>query len=517
MGRLAVVSNRTPDLEGKANTGGLVTALKTALDERGGIWFGWSGRTSRSADPESAGEVQVARCGAFDLATIDLTEAELDGYYNRLANRTLWPVFHGRLDLASIDKDAYETYRKVNRRFAAALHPLLDGSETVWVQDYHLIPLGSEMRRLGVKSPMGFFLHIPFPDPGTFVALPWARALAQALAAYDLVGFQTRTCAENFLAYLDRYGPGTVHSDGWIHPRGRLVRVEAHPIGIDTERFAGLAASEEVAARVRRIRHRMPDGGLIASVERLDYSKGIPQHFRALELLLDHHPEYRERTMLYQVAAPSRLSVPEYRDIKSELEALSGQINAQIGTLDWVPIRYLNQPVNHASVAALLRACSVGLVTPLRDGMNLVAKEYVAAQDPADPGVLVLSSFAGAAEELTDALMVNPYDTEAMAETLAQALEMPLAERRRRWQAMMDHLLTHDVHNWQQSFLESLGSVQAQRGRKLAATMRKRPLQQASEAMRNGGLPKEEARRAPVAEPSGTANTRDGKPTRWDA
>jgi len=461
MPRLVVVSNRVPALNEESDSGGLVTALKPALEERGGIWFGWSGETA--ADP--AQRPRLASCNGFTLATLDLSEAELEGYYNRLANQALWPGFHRRLDLVTAHDDAaYATYRAVNRRFAEALRPLLEPDDTIWVQDYHLIPLGEELRRLGVASPIGFFLHTPFPSPEMFAALPWSRELARTFAAYDLIGFQRRSCAGNFLAYMREYRLAAASDDGWsddgwLFMNGRSVRVEAHPIGIDTARFASLAGSPEVIKKAGQIRSFLGPRLGIAGVERLDYTKGIVQRFHALETLFDRHPNFLDRITMFQVAAPSRLSVPEYQAIQAELETLSGQINARLGTLLWSPLHYRNQAFGQSDVAALLRACRVGLVTPLRDGMNLVAKEYVAAQSPSDPGVLVLSCFAGAADQLTEALIVNPYNTTAMAEALRTALEMPRDERRERWHRTMRRLKDEDVHQWQRGFLASLASA----------------------------------------------------------
>lgn len=268
MPRLIVVSNRVPRPDQGANAGGLVTALKSALDERGGTWLGWSGRTSKA--PDEAASLTTAR--GYSLATIDLTEAELEGYYNCFANRVLWPAFHRRLDLVVARHDgAYATYRAVNRRFARGLHPLLGGDDTIWVHDYHLMPLGIELRRLGVTSPIGFFLHIPFPPPQMFAALPQARELAKSLAAYDLIGFQQRSCAENFLAYVRQYGLGAAAPDGRVFVDGHAARVETHPIGIDTRAFAELAASDAVEERAARIRDALGGRVGIAGVERLDY------------------------------------------------------------------------------------------------------------------------------------------------------------------------------------------------------------------------------------------------------
>ena len=453
MRRVVIASNRVPTLDGNAKAGGLAVALSAVLQERGGLWLGWSGRTTASP----ARRAKVRDIGSFAVGTLDLTDMEQSRYYDGMANRALWPVLHGRLDLAHFDYADYTAYRSVNRRFADALLAEIGPATTTWIHDYHLIPVGRLLRNRNVRGPIGFFLHVPFPPAETFAALPWAPELVDDLAAYDLIGFQTRACVQNFLDFVERHRLGRRVGDELVTIGWATVRVGAFPVGADTHGFAALAASPPVAARAARLRKTAGSRMTVASVDRLDYSKGLVERFRTFENLLEGHPEWAGRATLFQVAAPSRLLVPEYQAIQSELEALSGRINARYGMVDWTPIRLLHRTVDHAQVAALLRAGRVGMVTPLRDGMNLVAKEFVAAQDPDDPGVLVLSQFAGAAEELPSALQVNPHDIEATAEALRSALQMPLDERRARWRAMMDHLSVHDVHHWGRAFLDTLG------------------------------------------------------------
>jgi trehalose 6-phosphate synthase len=449
--RLVVVSNRVPSLADGNCSGGLAVALSAALEEGGGLWFGWSGTTT--AAPKA--EAKMTHANGFDLATIDLSDQEFRGFYEQHANRVLWPLFHGRLDLVHLDGDCHDKYRAVNRRFADALLPALGDDDMVWVHDYHLIPLGAELRRRGIGAPLGFFLHIPFPPVGTVAALPWHRQLVQELCAYDVVGFQTRECVENFNDAVGHFLPAASSSG---HPGGERAPVHAahYPIGIDTHAFAALADSENARRWRQRLQACMGDRVWAAGVERLDYTKGLKERFLAFERLFEQSPQLHGRVSLIQIAAPSREGVAEYQKTQSELESLSGRINARFGSFDWTPIKYMNRAFDHTQLAALYRVSRIGVVTSLRDGMNMVAKEYVAAQDPADPGVLVLSRFAGAAEELTDALIVNPHDTDAVAEALRQALEMPLAERRRRWSRMMAHLRRNDVHHWCRSFLDDL-------------------------------------------------------------
>lgn len=465
MSRLVIVSNRVPDPRGGAKAGGLAAALQPALTECGGLWFGWSGTVCDHPDPEPA--VMVNR--AFALATLDLSAHEFAGYYETFANRTLWPALHGRLDLVVFDHQSYGVYRDVNARFARTVHGLLGAGDAIWIHDYHLIPLARELRRLGVTRPIGFFLHTPFPAAETVATLPWARELAEDLAACDLIGFQTPACAQNFHDLISRHVGGTVDAAGRISLNGWTAETDAFPIGIDTAAFKRLTATPAVAARLRRLRQCLNGQIGVVGVERLDYSKGLVQRFRAFEALLDQAPHYRGRVSLLQVAAPSRSSIPEYRTTATEIETLSGHINARFSKLDWVPVRYLNRPFTHAQVAALYRACRVGLVTPLRDGMNLVAKEYVTAQDPDDPGVLILSRFAGAAHELHEALLVNPYDTAAVVEALRTALEMPREARKAQWQSLMSRIEVNDVHRWRRRFLDALATASAHHGVRVAA------------------------------------------------
>ncbi len=451
MSRLVVVSNRVPFRDVPSGAGGLAVALQAALDKMGGLWFGWSGEIAEN--PALA--AKVTDLNHYSLATLDLTAAEFEGYYEQHANRCLWPLLHGRLDLARFDHASYETYRAVNRRFAAALEPGLVERDLVWVHDYHLIPLGRLLREAGVRAPLGFFLHTPMPPPDTLMALPWAEELIGDLESYDVVGFQTKACVRNFQDAAERLSRAA-HDLG----AGRPGPVVLHnPIGIDTTAFAGLAAAKKVERRCARLRARLEGQSWAVGVERLDYTKGLAERFLAWEQLLDSRPGLQGKVGLLQIAAPSRKTVAEYQTIQRELEWLSGRINGRFGWVDWTPIQFINRAFDHIQLAALYRFCRVGVVTPLKDGMNLVAKEYVASQDADDPGVLLLSRFAGAAEELQEAVLVNPYDTEDLAEGLARAFEMPLAERQERWQAMMKTLRGNDVHRWRQRFLDALTSA----------------------------------------------------------
>ncbi|BAK65124.1 alpha,alpha-trehalose-phosphate synthase (UDP-forming) [Sphingobium sp. SYK-6] len=455
MTRLIVVSNRVspPVGEGKANQGGLAVALSSALRETNGIWFGWSGNEIDAF----TGQINFARNDGVTTATVDLEAQDVEEYYNGFANRTLWPLFHDRVDLAEFERTFAGGYERVNARFAETMLPLVTSEDLIWVHDYHLIPLGSELRQRGVTNHIGFFLHTPWPVLRLLLALPSHRQLVEALFDYDLIGFQSQTWLDSFLLYVrEQFAEADVTEDGTIRLGERTVRVVACPIGIDTREFVVSARSEE-AEQARLDMLKSLDGrALIIGVDRLDYSKGLEQRFHGYERLLADHPEYQEKVSLLQIAPPSRENVESYQDIRRQLDALSGHINGEFATALWVPLRYVNRGYDRASLAGMFRASRAALVTPLRDGMNLVAKEYVAAQDPDDPGVLILSRFAGAAEQMKEALLVNPFSPEELADALAQALRMPLGERQSRWKALMANVEREDVHWWLRSFLDAL-------------------------------------------------------------
>jgi trehalose 6-phosphate synthase len=461
-GRLLVVSNRVAvPKRGEPSAGGLAVALRDVMRRRRGLWFGWSGETA--AAPDAA--ARSVKAGGVEHALIDLSPAELRGFYAGFSNATLWPLFHFRLGLVRYDREEAETYRAVNRRFADALLPLLRADDAVWVHDYQLIPLASELRARGAAQRLGFFLHIPFPPWAVFGALPHADDLLRALLAHDLIGVQTARDAEGLKDCL-RQGLGlSVGPDGVVRGAARRVRLAVHPIGIDTAGFARLAARAARGEEARRLAASLSGRALVMGAERLDYTKGLPERMRGFAELLRRFPEHRDRVTLLQVAARSRGEVESYRDLRRELDSLAGRINGDFAEFDWTPVRYVARPIARDTLAGFFRLARVGLVTPLRDGMNLVAKEYVAAQDPDDPGVLVLSPFAGAAEAMTGAILVNPLDAEAMAEALRDALAMPAGERRARHAAMMAHLEAVTATSWAAGFLDDL-SREAPRSRR---------------------------------------------------
>ena len=454
MSRLVVVSNRvavTPDA--KTRAGGLAVALQDALRKHGGVWFGWSGKVV----PKTTAEPTITKDGAITYATVDLSRKNWAEYYNGFANRSLWPLFHYRLDLTAFSKQNYSGYLRVNTMFAEKLLPLLKPDDLIWVHDYHLIPMGEELRKKDVTQPMGFFLHTPFPAMEIFTALPSHYALVRALCSYDVVGFQTENDLRAFLDYIVHEAGGSILGDHLIRAFGRTVRVEVFPIGIDTEDFVKSAEQAADSESTKRLRKRVGKRLWLIGVDRLDYSKGLVERFHSFERLLETRPEYRGKVTLMQIAPPSRSEVPEYREIRRNLETEAGHINGRFADFDWTPIHYLNKSFKRHNLAGFFRVSRIGLVTPLRDGMNFVAKEYVAAQDSRDPGVLVLSRFAGAARELDAALLVNPFDYDAVADAMARGIEMPLEERRERWAAMMEKLRGNTLSTWRDNFLKALG------------------------------------------------------------
>lgn len=453
MSRVVAVSNRVPAVKGRARTaGGLAAALEGALHARGGLWFGWSGQVAENAN----GEVTLHRRDAYTIATIDLSKEDVDEYYDGFANRALWPLCHYRINLVAYDRSFSVGYYRVNTMFAAALYPLLQPDDMVWIHDYHLIPCGMALHRLGARQRLGFFLHIPWPPAELVATLPENRALVRALFAYDVVGFQTDRDVHAFLEYVQYEAGGTVEADQRVTCFGRTIVVRAFPVGIDAEAIAAMAVKPEARTHISRMLESLSGRRMIIGVDRLDYSKGIDRRFSAYGKLLDRYPEHRAKVSLLQIAPPSRMTLSAYKAMRRQLEREMGRVNGKFADYDWVPLRYVNRTYNHTALAALYRTAAAGLVTPLRDGMNLVAKEYVAAQNPEDPGVLILSRFAGAARQMGEALIVNPFDEDSMVEALHKALLMPLVERQSRWRPLMDGVMRENVAVWRDTFLTAL-------------------------------------------------------------
>ena len=449
MSRIVIVSNRTP-AKGPA-AGGLAVALRKVLDEREGFWFGWSGKLAE----EPSREARLEDIEGLKLAQIDLTRADHHAYYAGFSNSILWPSFHLRLDLATIEGHWYEGYRRVNQQFARALLPLLKPDDIIWVHDYHLIPLAAELRALGARNRIGFYLHIPFPTADALYAIPHHEDLMRDLSRYDLVGMQARRDVAAFNEFVDQTAPNVFGSSNKPFDFSR-TEIDAFPIGSEPDAFARLAVSPAAIKMVNRMKRALGDQALVLGVDRLDYSKGLPQRVEAYEKLLTNDARFRRNVHLLQVAPPSRDSIKEYQETSDALDAICGRVMGQFAEPDWQPLTYVKRAYGQPSLAGLYRLARVGLVTPLRDGMNLVAHEFIGSQNPEDPGVLVLSRFAGAAEIFSEALLVNPFDTDETAEAIRMALDMPLDERIQRWQALMKAAQRHNVIDWAVSFLDRL-------------------------------------------------------------
>ncbi|MEZ5854339.1 MAG: trehalose-6-phosphate synthase [Hyphomicrobiaceae bacterium] len=456
MSRLIVASNRVADLEKAVQSGGLAVALGEALQEGRGVWFGWDGTIIEDG---AAIGLKLAQQDNVRTATVPLTRAEYENYYLGFSNKVLWPIFHYRLDLGRYQSGYLEGYRSVNKRMAHQLAALLEPDDLVWVHDYHLIPLAEELRLIGVKQRIGFFLHIPFPPPDIFLAVPAHDDLARAFFAYDVIGFQTEGDTSNFRRYVIDQCGGELLDEDRLSCFGKTIQVRAFPIGIDAEAIYDMAHTKEADMLIARLQRRDMPSTLVLGVDRLDYTKGLPDRMRAFRRLLERHDGMQKSVTFMQIAPPTREDVEAYAEIREELERLSGAINGEFADVDWTPVRYIHRALPRSTLAALFRGSQVGLVTPLRDGMNLVAKEFVAAQDAESPGTLVLSKFAGAAEDLVEAVLVNPYDTDEVADALFQALSMPVEERRERHKALLERVKKNSVVTWRKAFLDALRAV----------------------------------------------------------
>ena len=455
MARIVIVSNRVPSGGATApQAGGLAVALKDCLKD-GGLWLGWSGEIAA----KTCSDVKVGRHGKIDFATIDLSREDYNQFYVGYSNSTLWPLLHFQPGLVEFDRGQFEGYLSVNRTYARALAALIEPTDLIWVHDYHLIPLASSLRALGVTNRIGFFLHIPFVPASLLNVLPRAEKLLRMLCDYDVVGFQTQQhlrdfedCVRSFLNVPAEGGAEIVIDDHGVLPI-------ATPIGIDARTFARQAKRSAQSLAAKRLDESLQGRALIIGVDRLDYSKGLPNRFEAFGRLLDRFPEHRLKVSYLQVAARSREDVTEYQRLKRELDRRAGDVNGRHAEFDWVPLRYITRAISRGTLAGFYRKARVGLVTPLRDGMNLVAKEYVAAQDPDDPGGLVLSRFAGAAEELTEALIVNPLDPDEIAEAMDQALTMSRSERRARHEKLYEKICQTTAATYCHDFLATLRAV----------------------------------------------------------
>lgn len=452
--RLIAVSNRVamPRKHGAA-AGGLTVGIMGALEKQGGLWFGWNGKLTdgQTSNPE------IVSQGNIDFATVSLNEQDYEQYYNGYSNRVLWPVCHYMLGFIQYSNADFDGYRRVNAEFAKKLTPLIKPNDVIWVHDFHLIPLASELRQAGISNPIGFFLHVPFPSYEAFRAVPGHVYLLRSMCAYDVIGFHTpgdlaafETCIREPIVGA-QFGEKNV-----VDVSGGSFVADVFPIGVDTDEIRQLAEDAQDSNPVQNLVRSLGKRQLLIGVDRLDYSKGLTQRFQAYERLLEKYPNAQNTTVMMQVAPPTRTGVRTYDDIRTELEQTAGHINGRFAQTDWVPIRYLNKGIARKPLMGMFRIATTGLVTPVRDGMNLVAKEFTAAQDPHDPGICVLSSLAGAACELKEAIIVNPYDREEVADGIALALNLPLKVRQERHAAMMETLKKNDISAWRTRFVDAL-------------------------------------------------------------
>ena len=481
MNRLILVSNRLPFALERAGTdewivtlsaGGLVSALAPVLRGRGGTWIGWPGV---AGDIPNAPFAEATRDAGYEVVPVALSEAERDEFYYGYSNEVIWPLFHDLQNFCHFEPTFWETYKAVNERYAEAIARHCQPGDFIWAHDYHLMYVAQALRERGVHVALTFFLHIPFPPFDIFAKLPQQQRLLRALLQFDLLGFQTRRDLRNFLQCVRRVLPDAevLPSSGLqrIRSSGRTIRAGSFPIGIDFESFEKGAASEEVARRARELRAAFPGCQLMLGVDRLDYSKGIPERLRAFRVALERHQELRGRVVLIQAVVPSRVEIPRYHEFKGRIDRLVGDTNGRFSTDTWLPVHYRFRSLDRDDLLAHYRACEIALVTPLKDGMNLVAKEYCACCVEKNDGVLILSQFAGAAEQLKPAVLVNPYDVEQVADAIFKVFRMSDAERRARMKRMRRIVHHEDVFWWVDSFLKA-GSQLAARSAQTASRRR---------------------------------------------
>ncbi|MFH1037766.1 MAG: trehalose-6-phosphate synthase [PVC group bacterium] len=468
-GKLCIVSNRLPVVLQKDNggwkmepgSGGLVAALGPVLKERGGTWIGWPG-TSEDAPFREIFKKARENVG-YAIVPVSLDSGEVEDYYHGFSNETIWPLFHNMLGRAVFNRVHWEAYCRVNEKFAALATATAKESDFIWFQDYQLLLAGEYLKKHRPGMPAGFFLHIPFPSPDIFRRLPWRLPIIRAMLSYDLIGFQTRKDLRNFIQCVKSLLPGA--RMGYRAPysvislEGRVALAGAFPIGIDFNRYNNLAKTREVEQAAWFLHEKFPEHKLLIGVDRLDYTKGIPNRFEAFELALENYPDLREKISLLQVVVPSREEVPEYQAMKRELDELVGRINGRFTTLGWIPIHYVFGKLTPVELVAYYRSCEIALITPLNDGMNLVAKEYCASCID-NQGILILSEFAGAAVQLKKgAILVNPYDTEQTSAAIRRAYTMAAEEREARMKRLRYQVRQMDVHHWVRTFLKAAEQV----------------------------------------------------------
>jgi trehalose 6-phosphate synthase len=468
MNRLIVVSNRLPFALDSAGedlwtvtpaTGGLVSAVEPVLRYRGGTWIGWPGIAGEIPKEPMA---DATRDAGYKVVAVALSESERNEFYYGYSNEVIWPLFHDLQNFCNFDPAYWQAYKQVNERYADAIIRNARPDDFIWVHDYHLMYVAQALREQSISqklSALTFFLHIPFPPYDIFAKLPQPRRLLRALSQFDLLGFQTRRDVRNVLQCVRRVMPDAkILSRDERHVirfENRKIRIGHFPIGIDFDSFENGARSEAISQRSQQLRARFPDCQLILGSDRLDYSKGIPERLRAFRNALERYPELRGRVVLIQIVVPSRIDIPKYHEFKGRIDRLVGDINGRFSTNNWIPVQYHFRGLDREDLLAHYRACDIAFITPLKDGMNLVAKEYCACRIDED-GVLILSQFAGAAAQLKpDALLVNPYDVEQMADTILKAFRMSGSERGRRMKRMRRVVCKENVFWWVDSFLKA--------------------------------------------------------------
>jgi trehalose 6-phosphate synthase/phosphatase len=468
--RLIIVSNRLPVvLEREADawrltssSGGLVAALAPVLRNRGGVWIGWSGITTEDMEGQrettQALLAQESERTGYDLRTVDASLEDIQLYYQGFSNEIIWPLFHDLQSRCNFEPGYWQRYQIVNRNFAHAVRTALRQGDYVWVHDYQLLLAGHHLRELGVGTSIGFFLHIPFPPLDIFLKLPWRFDVLKAMLEYDLIGFQTLRDRRNFVSCVRTLLPEVqVQSQGPLvvcTTSTRTMRLAAIPISIDHAALAEAAARDDVADEAWYLHEKYPDTVMLLGIDRLDYTKGIPFRLRSFQEMLRRHEDMIGHVALVQVVVPSRVDIPEYHELKTQIEQLVGKINGEFSRDGWVPIHYQYRSLSMRELLGCYRACEVACVTPLKDGMNLIAKEYCTAKVLND-GVLILSEFAGAAAQMhRHALLVNPYDIESVADAMYRAVTMPMAEQRSRMRRLRTGIRRQDVFWWLDVFLD---------------------------------------------------------------
>jgi trehalose 6-phosphate synthase/phosphatase len=463
--RLVIISNRLPiilERDGRSwkiqhGSGGLVTALAPVLRDRGGLWIGWPG-TYEIAD--IAKPIQAAsKSVGYSMIPVQLTKVELRDFYEGFSNEVIWPLFHDLQSLCNFDPEYWEIYKAINKRFANVIVKNTTAEDFIWVHDYHLMTVAEEMRNLGIKAKIGFYLHIPFPPLDIFVKLPWRSQILRALLEYDLIGFQTLRDRRNFIQCV-RTLIGNVSIEGkgqvlTLRIQSRELRIGSFPISIDYNEFNTAAQSKDVADQAWYLHEDLPNSQIVLGIDRLDYTKGIPHRIEAFRNALERYPDLRRKITLVQVVVPSRRNIPMYQELKIKIDRLVSEVNGAFTTSGWVPIHYIFRPLSKTELLAYYRTAEIALVTPLKDGMNLVAKEYCAANIE-ENGVLVLSEFAGTVAQLQKgAIIVNPYDIEEVSAAIYKAFYMSQKERKERMRKMRQVVRRNDIYWWVNSYLEA--------------------------------------------------------------